>query len=424
MRLSLKEVAGQRYSTSLVSQIERNRVEPSQDSLQYLAERLNLPLDELVALAQQNRESEAEGSKYKAYEEQRVQAAQLLEASRPRRALEQLNSLSISQISPPLRWRIFALRGQCYFALRQFLDAQRDFLSAVAMLPEKISLEQYLEALTLRLHLAAATRELGQLDAALEEYQTVLKMMNPSTPLRYVAEAHWGLALVLFEQAEEDTEEADQPHKERPQIQDALMHAEDAAVLYRSIGETLRASLLDCQIGLIEQSMGNLNGARKRLRRVLEAWTPTLDDAVNTTPYSLKERANVVSAAACYLAGIELDDSNCQVARTYVEQALEAGRQSYKLRQAEAEMMLGQILEHSDDHDSQAEQAFRDAIAILEKTDRLAAQIRAHDLLGRHLLKKGMTKEGGKELDIALKLSKIPVNFSIAATSEDTPQNT
>jgi tetratricopeptide (TPR) repeat protein len=424
MRLSLKEVAGQRYSTSLISQIERNRVEPSQDSLQYLAERLNLPLDELVVLAQQNRESEAEGSKYKAYEEQRAQAAQLLEASRPRRALEQLNSLNISQISSPLRWRIFALRGQCYFALRQFLDAQRDFLSAVAVLPEKTSPEQYLEALTLRLHLAAATRELGQLDAALEEYQTVLKMMNPSTPLRYVAEAHWGLALVLFEQAEEETEETDQLRKDRPRTQDALLHAEDAAVLYRSIGETLRASLLECQIGLIEQAMGNLNGARQRLRRVLETWTPTLDEAVNTTPYNLKERANVVSAAACYLAGIELEDSNCQVAHTYVEQALEAGEQSYKLRQAEAHMMLGQILEHMDEHDPKAEQAFRDAIAILENTDRLAAQIRAHDLLGRHLLQKGMTKEGRKELDIALKLSKIPVNFSIAATSEDTPQNT
>jgi Tfp pilus assembly protein PilF len=157
---------------------------------------------------------------------------------------------------------------------------------------------------------------------------------------------------------------------------------------------------------------------------VLETWTPTLDEAVNTTPYNLKERANVVSAAACYLAGIELEDSNCQVAHTYVEQALEAGEQSYKLRQAEAHMMLGQILEHMDEHDPKAEQAFRDAIAILENTDRLAAQIRAHDLLGRHLLQKGMTKEGRKELDIALKLSKIPVNFSIAATSEDTPQNT
>src|SRR5205085_11675378 len=238
--------------------------------------------------------------------------------------------------------------------LRQFLDAQKDFSSAVAVLPEKIPPEQHLEALTLRLHLAAAARELGQLATALQEYQVVLKMMNPSTPLSYVAEAHWGMALVIFGQAEDET---DQSRSEDLQMQEALGHAEDAAVLYRSIGETLRASLLDCQIGLIEQAMGNLNGARRRLRRVLDTWTPTLDESANTTPYSLKERANVVSAAACYLAGVELEDSNCEVARTYVEQALEAGRQSYILRQAEAQMMLGQILEHINLQDPKAEAA-------------------------------------------------------------------
>ncbi len=424
LRLSLKEVAGQRYSTSLISQIERNRVEPSQESLQYLADRLKLPLDELVVLAQQHRESEVEGSKYKVYEEQQVQAAQLLDAGKPRRVLEQLNNLNISQISSSLRWRMLALRGQAYFSLRQFLDAQKDFLSAVAVLPEKVPPEHYLEALTLRLHLAAATRELGQLDTALEEYQIVLKMMNSSTPLRYVAEAHWGMALVIFGQAEDETDEAGQPQSESLQMRDALSHAEDAAVLYRSIGETLRASLLDCQIGLIEQGMGNLSGARQRLQRVLNTWTPTLDDSENTTPYTLKERANVVSAAACYLAGVELEDSHCQIALGYVEQALEAGKKSYILRQAEAQMMLGQTLEHINVQDPNAEAAFREAIRVLATTDRVAAQIRAHDLLGRHLMKKGQAKEGEKELDIVRKLSNAPINFSSATTSaEDAPQN-
>lgn len=151
-------------------------------------------------------------------------------------------------------------------------------------------------------------------------------------------------------------------------------------------------------------------------------WTPTLDESVNTTPYTLKERANVVSAAACYLAGVELEDANCQVALTYVEQALEAGKKSYILRQAEAEMMLGQILEHINLQDPNAEVAFREAIRLLAPTDRLGAQIRAHDLLGRHLLKKGLAKEGEKELDIARRLSNAPTGFSSATTSaEDTP---
>ncbi|MEI4884404.1 hypothetical protein, partial [Klebsiella pneumoniae] len=67
-----------------------------------------------------------------------------------------------------------ALRGQCYFSLRQFQLAQSDFLSAVAILPEAIPQDQHLEATSLRLHLAAATRELGQSEVAYTHYQDAL----------------------------------------------------------------------------------------------------------------------------------------------------------------------------------------------------------------------------------------------------------
>ena len=129
LHMSLSEVAGQEYSTSLISQIERNKIEPSAGSLKYLAEQLHLPLNELTVLAQQHRETEVETHKYQKIEDQRVRAAQLLEINRPRGALEQLQDLTTSQIPPFQRWRIIALRGQCYFSLRQFLSAQREFLS-------------------------------------------------------------------------------------------------------------------------------------------------------------------------------------------------------------------------------------------------------------------------------------------------------
>ena len=58
LRLSLKHVAANRYSTSLLSQIERNRIEPSYESLQFLADQLQLPFDELLVLSQQHKESE------------------------------------------------------------------------------------------------------------------------------------------------------------------------------------------------------------------------------------------------------------------------------------------------------------------------------------------------------------------------------
>src|SRR6266567_1571884 len=368
MRLSLAEVAGERYSTSLISQIERNRVDPSQESLHYLAERLQLPIEDLTALAQQHRESEVEASRYKVNDERRLQAQQLLMSNRPREALKSLEEVDVVQIPGHLRWRLAALRGQCYFNLREFRQSQYNFLYAMAEKPPIVPSDQAQEAMLLALHLAAASRELGQLDEAARYYQIALEMMDASTSLRYIAEAHWGVALVLFEQA------------------------------------------------------------RTSLRGVLDAWRPKLDEGVEATPAGRRrkqERANVVSAAACYLAGVEFEAGNYEAARNYVEQAQEAGKESYILRRAEASMMLGKILEAQSAEDPEcdgkaAEEAFQQAINELEKTDRVAAKIKALDLLGRHLLKKGKVAEGEKVLDRARRLSQfVPTESAITPESDN-----
>jgi len=413
LHLSLAEVAGERYSTSLISQIERNRVDPSQESLRYLAERLELPLEDLMALAQQQRNSEAEVSKYKIYEEQRLQAQQALANNRPQEALKLLEDLPIAQIPLPTRWRLAALRGQAHFHLRRFVAAQRDFLTAVAEKPEIVPSDQNLEVMLLYLYLGAASRELGQLNDALTQYQDALKLMNIGTSLRYIAEAHWGLAFTAFELARQEAERSDSQRVEGQLIQTALSHAESARTLYHAIGDELSAAALSCEIGLIQQATGRLDEARTLLRGVLEQWQPLLAEPVENTPAGHRrrqERANVVSAAACYLAGVELEAGNHEAALAYVRQAEEAGNQSYILRRAEAAMMLGKILEAmSQDHPEcdgvEAEQAFRRAIAELEPTDRLAAKILAHDLLGHHLMKRGKTREGEKELNRARALS-------------------
>jgi len=63
--------------------------------------------------------------------------------------------------------------------------------------------------------------------------------------------------------------------------------------------------------------------------------------------------------------------------------------------------MYGRILESQNIKDPAAEVAFRKAINTLASTDHIAAQIRAHDVLGRLLLKKGIVDEGEEELDTA-----------------------
>ncbi len=402
LHLSLAAVADGQYSTSLISQIERNRVDPSEKSLEFLANRLGLSVEVLKSLAQQHRESEIEVQQYKVYEELRVQAEQLLKSKRSGQARELLKAINVLQIPASLRWRIVALRGHCYFNQRQFLAAQKDFLYAVTEQPDAVADDQRTEVMTLHLHLAATHRELEQLDEAYEQYQLALDMMNEGTPFGYVADAHWGLALIAFARANK-IEMTSSPCR-MEELKTALEHAENACVLSRSIGETLRAASLTCLIGLIEQRMGNIEGATRHLQELLDTWAPTLREPVSD-PQRLPERANVVSAAACSLAGSELEAKRYEQALAYVQQAWEAGQKSYILRQAEAEMMLGRILEAQNPSDPAVEQAYRDAITKLAKTDRIAARIRAHDYLGRYLLKNNRTPEGEQELDQARHLS-------------------
>lgn len=410
LRLSLTQVAGDRYSTSLISQIERNRVEPSHESLLYLSEKLRLPFMELEQLARQQRETEGEVQQYRRFEEIREEVNEARAHRDSTRALKLLESLSFAHIPPALRWRLASMRGQCYFDLRKFLPAQKDFLVAVAEKPDTVPGEQRFEEMILHLRLAATYRELGQLDEALAEYQVALEMMDSTTSLIYVAETHWGISLIASELANKPNNGSICPIEQAKQLRIALEHASNASILYRSVGQKQREALLLCQIGLIKKAQGNLAEAREQLRTVLDNWQTRLEGPAEGATEGQRERkelANLVSAVACSLAEIELDEKHYDEALRYVRQAQAAGQLSYRIRRAEAAMTLGRILEAMNLYNPQAQQAFRDAIKALAPTDRLAARIRAHDLLGRHLLKKGETEAGEQELDHARHLANL-----------------
>jgi transcriptional regulator with XRE-family HTH domain len=422
---SLAEVAGERYSTSLISQIERNRIEPSEESLRYLAEQLDLPFDELLALAQQQKGSDDTTAQLKRHEDLRRKAAEAFTNKNVHFALDCLKDLNYPLVPQILRWRLAALRGQCYFVLRKFLAAQNDFLYAVTERPASIPEEMAHEALMMHLHFAATLRELEQLEAALKQYSTVFELIDGQTPAYTIAEAYWGKSLVEFELAYKT--KCEQQRTE--QLELALQHAEHAFVLYCTIGEHIRASLLACQIGLIEQTSGKLDQARTRLREALQTEQLALHKLTHSAITEcrkgnghgniIEEQANAVSALACSLASIELEDCNYDEAHSYAQQALSAGKLSYTLRQAEAKMMIGRILEANNPQDRLATEAFQKAVEILDSTDRVAARTRAHNLLGRHLLKKGDIQGGETELDRALQLSNVASALSSTAISTD-----
>src|SRR5947207_13833960 len=95
------------------------------------------------------------------------------------------------------------------------------------------------------------------------------------------------------------------------QLYIAIKHAQNACILYRSIGENIRDALLTCQIGLIEQALGKPDDARKHLLEDLQRWTPQLDtlvqggSAAKGNSRRVQAVANVVSAVSFSLAGSE-----------------------------------------------------------------------------------------------------------------------
>jgi tetratricopeptide (TPR) repeat protein len=428
LQLSLAEVASDRYSTSLISQIERNKVEPSEESLRFLAERLQLCFEDLNRLAQWQREVAAENCQDEFYEHLRAEASRLLACKNACQAIKLLKDVHFSQVPPALRWRLAALRGEAYFARRKFLQAQQDFMYATSEQPALNSLpaDQELELLLLHLHFAGTLGELQQLDAAQEHYNIALQMVNAQTPSGYVAEAHWGMALIAYTQAQKVQQPGHTmgcPHNCRDQkLRMALEHAENARLLYRSIGQQLRVASVTCQIAQIERELGAVEKVRSYLQEVLASWSYMLNEPPAITPEQQRnqqEGASVVSNAARSLALIELEAGNYDAALTYAKQALEASKHSYKRRRADAYIVLGRILEAIHPTNPAAEEAFRHATQELADTDRIAARIDAHLRLGRHLVKIGKTAEGEQELEQAHLLSELASASSPTAFAEE-----
>jgi transcriptional regulator with XRE-family HTH domain len=425
LQLSLADVADGHYSTSLISQIERNRIDPSHESLRFLANRLQLSLEDLEMLAQQHREAEIESRQYKSYEDLRAEVLNYYTNKDFCKAITLLSELQFSKVPGSLRWRIAALRGQCYFETRKFLRAHQDFMYAVSELPklETLQTEQHHELMLLHLHLAGTYRELQQVDDALEQYRQTLHMMNSTTPFGYVAEAHWGIALLTFAQANNMHNLNNGSENAKVlKLHTALEHAENARFLYRAIDDQLRVAMVTCQIAQIEHLLGSVEKVRAYLQEVLSIWSASLNEPTATSQIEKRyqqDAANVVSAAACSLAGIELETRNYQEALHYVNLALEAGKRCYVLRRADAYLMRGRILEAIDPYNPEAEEAFRYATQELAGTQRIAARISVQVRLGRYLLKIGKIEAGEQALEQARLLSDLVSVGNISSLSED-----
>ena len=406
LRLSLKEVARGHYSTSLISQIERNRVDPSRESLRFLADRLRLPLDDLEVLAHQHRETEVEPREYTSFDTLRSDTTRLLADKRIVDALLLLDPLHFSQVPALQRWRLAALRGQCYFEQRRFVKAQGDFVYATQEKPkqESLPLEQKQELLLLHLHLAATYRELHQLHDALEQFQIALSMMNRDTPFGFVAEAHWGMSLIALANAKTMEPRQKSATAREVHLHTALEHAEHARLLYRSIGETLLAAAVAYTCAEIAFALGEKESTRQTLLELMTTWNLSAEIIHSQASSIPREQANIVSSSFCLLAEIELADEHYQQALVNAEHALTVSECCPRLRKVDASVLLGRI-HGALKNDEQAQEAFRSALCELEKTERIGVRISTHIRFGSYLLTLGKAEEGQQELEKARLLS-------------------
>lgn len=174
--LTQSEVAQQRFSVSYISAVERGQIRPSLGALEKLSERLRVPLSDLL-----RDDSDidiphvATVEKSGATEERDEIDARLLYArilarqGRPQDALESLQSLPTSRLTPRQHAELLWRKAYSYIELRRPDDARTAVLEAIP-LAEKANDQELVERL--RLELGNAYNLMHKYQLALDAYKS------------------------------------------------------------------------------------------------------------------------------------------------------------------------------------------------------------------------------------------------------------
>lgn len=175
--LTQSEVAQQRFSVSYISAVERGQIRPSLGALEKLSERLRVPLSDLL---RDDSDIEiphvATVEKGGTADERDEMDARLLyvwilaRQGRPQDALESLQSLPTSRLTPQQHAELLWRKAYCYIELRRPEDARTAVLEAIP-LAEKANDQELVERLRL---------ELGNAYSLMHKYQLALDAYKSS----------------------------------------------------------------------------------------------------------------------------------------------------------------------------------------------------------------------------------------------------
>ncbi|HEX9036221.1 MAG TPA: tetratricopeptide repeat protein [Ktedonobacterales bacterium] len=386
LRLSMtqSEVAGDQFSVSYISAVERGQIRPSLGALEQLSERLEVPLADLVSdergvepLSQAGREAAAERRQEEVEAKLRLAQIQVHQGKRSE-ALDTLRAINITHLAGYNAMELRRLLAACYIELDQPSEARKEAQDGIA-LAERLG-DTEMRAI-LRNQLGSAYLLARKTQLALEQFRLAYEAIvsgdapDPTfrlTILNNLGATYWLLnetadAIGYLKEAVKLAKELDNPAQEGAELW-------SLSARYTSSGDARRAKQYATRaIALYDQAEHRALASRAytRLGRAT-AQTNQIDEALDylKQAQAMTERERDTrsqsevqrSLAAVFVSQKRLAEAKVAAAKA-LELAQDAGDD---VLVAEAQLAVGQVHEANGQH-KLAETSFEEAIAALEK---------------------------------------------------------
>lgn len=387
LRLSMtqSEVAGDQFSVSYISAVERGQIRPSLGALEQLSDRLDVPLTDLVSderlteiPSSGGREALIERRQEEAESRLRLAQAQLHQGKRAE-ALETLRNINVAHLASHNALERSRLLAAGYIGLDRLEEARKEALDGIAM-AERAGDEEM--RARLRNQLGAAYLAGRKTQLALEQfhqaYESVQHAVAPDPLFRLdvlhnLGVAHWMLsenteAATYLREAVDLTEQLANPER----LGDACWAL---SASYAGQGDARRAKLYAQRaLASYEQAETHSLTARAytRLGRVT-AQANKFEEALSLlnqaqTMTEREQDAHGQSEVQRSLAAVFVSQKRPADAKAAANAALALAQSANDdVLIAEAQLALAQVLD-AQNQPKDAEANFEQAIALLEKS--------------------------------------------------------
>lgn len=433
-----QQLAGETYSKSYISAVERGKMTPSVQALGILAERLGLPMSyflgeseaDLGALAETSAALRPSPERERQMREEAAlltlsEAEGLIRQNQADEALRALNA-DANEPSPDLplaeRPRWYLLAGRALIRKQWFQEAMpllekglnlADTLRAQAPANQKPNLAEMMERL--RNFVGGCYYELSQPEMALEYHRRCLAAISDGV----VTDLE--LKLLIYKSLGND-------YMALGRHQDATAFYEEASKLANDMDDPRQQGLAYWGLAVAQQSGGDLLRARLNFQKALAIFE-MLDNArlvsqlrsmfgqilINLKQYDEAEKNLRQSLGAAersgdsHTRGVALGNfAHMHLAKGEVEKAIKTAHDGLKVvqetgdRRTEGQLYLTLAEAHKTKQDAKAaERAFKDAISTLEHTQDRELIGRAHEIYGQFLADNGRFQEAYEHMHLA-----------------------